>query len=174
MQILANGTKMYDDIHEVFYDLFMEIGLAVDQNQYIYDQDTMQHIIFKDKYLKVSMCGEPVYPGRNDIAFEPQGNYSLMSTLFGYYLDKAQKSEDGDIIGGYIAHYIDDNEDKTKQRVVVRSATRGDISSNYYYNIHLAFIDCIFRIAGYSVDLSNIDPIPVDDEDDFRRKKRRR
>ena len=74
------------------------------------------------------------------------------------------------MVGGYIAHYIDDDDEKMKQRVVVRSSTRGDISSAYYYNIYLAYIDCIFKVAGDNVDLSNFDRYIEPEE----KKKRRR
>jgi hypothetical protein len=170
MQLLSNGFKVYDSLGELYYDLFTEIGLAIGPDQYLYDQDTRQPLVFKEKYIKASITGEPVYPGRNDIVFDPAGNYALISTLFGYYLDKAIRSEDGDMVGGYIAHYIDDDDEKMKQRVVVRSSTRGDISSAYYYNIYLAYIDCIFKVAGDNVDLSNFDSYIEPEE----KKKRRR
>ena len=171
MQFLSNGMRVYDTISEMYYDLFMEIGLGIDKNQYLYDQDTMSPIVFGEKYIKASINNEPLYPGRNDIVFAPAENYALISTLFGYYLDKAQNSEDGDLIGGLIAYFIDDNEDCTKQRVVVKSNSRGDISSAYYYNIYLAYIDCIFKIAEINADLSNFD---VYVEKDNKKSKKRR
>ena len=94
---------------------------------------------------------------QNDIPFEPNKSYSLVNYLFCHYLDKVQQSDDGDILQGYIAHFIDDNEERDKQRVVVRTRGRGDISSDYYYNIYLAFFDCVFRIAGYTPNLHNFD-----------------
>ena len=59
-----------------------------------------------------------------------------------------------------IAQYIDDDEAREKQRVVVKTAGRGEISSDYHYNIYLSYIDCIFKIAGYNTDLSNFDIKP--------------
>ena len=35
---------------------------------------------------------------------------SLISFLFGFYLNCCQDSDDGDLLQGYIAHYIDDDE----------------------------------------------------------------
>ena len=77
--------------------------------------------------------------------------------MFCYYLDKCQHTDDGDILQGYIANFIDDNPEKDKQRVAVKTKGRGEISSAYYYNIYLAYIDCIFRIAGYVPNLYNLD-----------------
>jgi hypothetical protein len=156
----ANGLMMFQTLEELYYDLFLEMGIGV-RGQYLYDQDNGNDIKFGENFIKVSIDGQPVYAGRNEILFEPALNYQLISTLFGYYLDKAQNSEDGDILQGYIAHYNDDNETRDKQRVVVKTKGRGEISSNFYYQIYLAFIDCIFRIAGYNVDLSNFDVQPA-------------
>ena len=157
MIYLANGTIGFENIYDMYYDLFSEIGLNIGPNQYLYDQDTQAPIMFKDKYIKASIDGSPLYAGRNDIVFEPAKNYTLITRLFEYYLDKSQNTDDGDILQGYVAHYIDDNIEKDKQRVVVKTIGRGLIESNFYYNIYLAYIDCIFKIAGYNADLSNFD-----------------
>lgn len=161
MIYLPNGMQSFENLGDLYYDLFMEIGVSVRaSDHYLYDQETDLPIKFREKYIKASIDGSPVYAGINDIAFEPAHNYALMSTLFGFYLDKCQNSEDGDILGGYIANYIDDDETKEKQRVAVKTMNRGEISSKYYYNIYLAYIDCIFAIAGYNVDLSQFDIKP--------------
>ena len=157
MNYYANGTIGFDNIYDMYYDLFSEIGLGINTQQYLYDQDTQVTITFKEKYIKASINGQPIYAGRNDIVFEPAKNYTLMARLFEYYLDKCQQSDDGDLLEGYIAHYIDDDETKEKQRVVVKTVGRGEISSNYYFNIYLAYIDCLFKIAGYNANLTNFD-----------------
>lgn len=157
MNYFANGTVGFDNIYDMYYDLFSEIGLGINSQQYLYDQDTQVTIMFKEKYIKASTNGQPIYAGRNDVVFEPAKNYTLMARLFEYYLDKCQQSDDGDLLEGYIAHYIDDDETKEKQRVVVKTVGRGEISSNYYFNIYLAYIDCLFKIAGYNTNLTNFD-----------------
>lgn len=157
MIYLPNGTVIFDNIFDMYYDMFSEIGLGINSQQYLYDQDTQTVIQFKEKYIKASINGQPVYAGRNDIVFEPAKNYTLMTRLFEYYLDKCQNSDDGDQLQGYIAHYIDDDAAKERQRVVVKTVGRGEISSQFYFNIYLAYIDCLFKIAGYNADLSNFD-----------------
>lgn len=163
MNYLPNGVVMFYDMNDLLYDLFMEIGLGINSDKVLYDQENGAPILFKEKYIKASIDGTPVFAGRNDILFEPDKNYSLMVCIFAYYLDKCKESEDGDILQGYIAHYIEDNLEKDKQRVVVKSVGRGLIESAFYYNIYLSYIDCIFRIAGYYPDLSNFDikPEPI-------------
>lgn len=152
-----DGTISFNTYIEMQYDLFNEIGLAINGQSYVYDQDTGIQLKIKDKYIKASVNGEPIYTGKSDVAFEPGRNYSLINYLFGYYLTKAQNTEDGDILCGYTAHFIDDNPEKDKQRVVVKTIGRGDIASDYYYNIYLAYFDVIFRIAGYIPNLKNFD-----------------
>ena len=47
-----------------------------------------------------------------------------------------------------------------KQRVVIRTKN-GDIYTNYFYNLYLAYIEAIFIISGNTdYDLSNFDILP--------------
>jgi len=157
--------KVYTDMSDVYYDLFLDLGLGLKNgSNLLYDQDTESMLQYKEKYIKGSIDGSPIYVGRNEVAFEPMKNYGLMITLFGYGLDKATKSEDGDLIGGYVANFLDDNEDRTKQRVVVRSKTYGDIASQFYFNVYLGYIELLFKIfegIDTQVDLSKFDIIEV-------------
>ena len=81
----ASGKTCFNDLREMYYNLFLEIGLSVNAENYIYDQDTHTVLKFKDKYMKYSFNSE-VYAGRNDIVFDPSSNYNLMVMLFGYYM----------------------------------------------------------------------------------------
>lgn len=159
MNYLANGKVTFDDVYEMFYHLFTEIGLGISNNQYLYDQDTGIELRFKDKYIKATVHPIEIYAGRNDIVFDPARNYNLMVTLFGYYIDKESHDPDGDKIG-FIAQYIENefaSKERERQRVVVKTS-RGDIASQYYYNIYLGYIECIFILSeNFSVDLSNFD-----------------
>ena len=152
-----DGTLTYNNFIEMQYDLFSTIGLGINRDCLIYDQDTSTLIQMGGKYIKASVCGEPIYVGKDAIPFDPAKNYKLITYLFCHFLDKAQMSDDGDILGGYVSHFIDDNPEKDKQAVVVRTTMKGDIRSRFYYNIYLAYIDCILRIDGYNPDLSNFD-----------------
>ena len=82
MQFGNNGKMVFSTIEELFSDLFMEIGLAV-KNNYVYLQGG-DFLKCGDKFIKVSLDGSPVYPGRNDIMFDPANNYALISFLFGF------------------------------------------------------------------------------------------
>ena len=67
-----NGKMVFDSIPELYYDLLMEIGLAV-KDQYIYIQGG-NFLKCGDKFIKVSLDGSPIYPGRNDIIFAKRLN----------------------------------------------------------------------------------------------------
>lgn len=158
----ASGKTCFNDLREMYYNLFLEIGLSVNSENYIYDQDTHTVLKFKDKYMKYSFNSE-VYAGRNDIVFDPSSNYNLMVMLFGYYMEK-ETSNGNDI--GYIAQFTEeefkrpkDSKERFRQRVVVRTKN-GDICSQFYYNLYLAFIEAIFIISENNYDLSNFDILP--------------
>jgi len=160
----ANGKMFFNDQREMYYNLFLEIGLSINMDQYIYDQDTGIVLKFKDKHIKMSFNNN-VYAGNNDIIFDPSTNYNLIVTLFGYYIEK--ESANGNDIG-YIAHFTEEEAGKVfvpkgerfKQRVVIRTKN-GDIYTNYFYNLYLAYIEAIFIISGNTdYDLSNFDILP--------------
>jgi hypothetical protein len=151
------GIAMFNDLNDLIYNYFMEMGLNVRPDQYLCYQDTGVVLQFKGKYIKASVNGMPAYAGINDIVFEPIHNYGMISNLFGMYLDMCQDTDDGDLLQGYIAHFVEDDPNREKQRVTVKTKGRGEISSLYYDNIFLAYIDCTFRISGTIVDLTPFD-----------------
>lgn len=157
-------VQQYNNIYDMYYDLFMECGFAVNRDQYMYDQDTSNMLMFREHNIKASLDGSPVYAGKNDVIFDPAHNYTLMSMIFCHYLDKVQDTDDGDILQGFVAYFIEDDITREKQRVVIRTKGRGDIASNFYYNIYLAYIDCMFRITNNFVDLNNFDIKPEKEE----------
>lgn len=160
----ANGKMYFNDFREMYYNLFLEIGLSINNDQYIYDQDTGIILKFKDKQIKMSFINN-VYAGNNDIVFDPSTNYNLIVTLFGYYIEK-EAANGNDI--GYIAHFSEEEAGKVfipkgerfKQRLVIRTKN-GDINTEGYYNLYLAYIEAIFIISGNTgYDLSNFDILP--------------
>lgn len=160
----ANGKLFFEDEKEMYYNLFLELGLGVNNDQYVYDQDTGIVLKFQDQYIKMNFNND-IYPGKNDIIFDPSTNYHLIRVLFGYYIDKER--ENGNDIG-YIADYKEEENQRAlisknerfRQRFVVKTK-RGDIKSDYFYNIYLAYIHAIFIISGNNeYDLSNFDILP--------------
>ena len=157
MHYLANGAMQFDDIFEMYYYLFSEIGLAINSAQYLYDMDTGIVLKYKDKYIKATTIPQNIYAGKNDIVFEPEKNYNLMVNMMGYYIDKEAEQNDNDI--GFIAQYTEYDDTEEQQRVVIETSN-GTICSKYYHNIYLGYLECIFIISGNtSVDLRNFDNI---------------
>jgi hypothetical protein len=155
MQYLANGACQFDSLGELYYNLFMTIGLGINSQQYLYDQDTGIVIKFKDKFIKANTNNQPLYAGRMDVVFEPSKNYGLMTTLVGYYIDKESNSEDGDRIG-FISMGIEDK-DIEWHRVIVQTNYKGIIESKFYRQAYLGYIEVIFQMDGVNVDLTNLD-----------------
>lgn len=160
MYFSPQGKMMFNDIFEMYYHLFTEIGLAVNSSNYLYDQDNGSLLKFKDKYIKATVVPVEIYAGKNDILFEPARNYNLMVSILGYYIDKETNNPDCNF--RFIAQFIEDEGgDSNKQRVVVKT-DRGDIPSHFYFNIYLGYIETIFNLSGnFDVDLSNFDVIYI-------------
>lgn len=158
MNYLANGKMCFDNVYEMYYNLFIEIGLAINYNQYLYDKDTGIELRFKDKYIKATIQPVEIYAGRNDIIFDPLNNYNLMITLLGYFIDKVNSDEESQHIE-FIAHYTEELKEYEMQRVVIKT-TSGDIYSNYYKNVNFGYIECIFILSGNTnYDLRNLDQV---------------
>jgi hypothetical protein len=160
----ANGKMYFNDTREMYYNLFIELGLSVNSEQFIYDQDTLIVLKYKDKRIKMSFNGN-VYGSNNDVVFDPSTNYDLMVKLFGYYIEK-ETANGNDI--GYIAHFTEEEfnrpflpkDERYRQRVVVKTKN-GDFKTDPYYNIHLAYIEAICILSGNpDYDLSNFDILP--------------
>ena len=156
MFVTPQGKIAYNTIGELNYNLFMTIGLAINADQHLYDQDTMKELNFNGKYIKASINDIPVYAGRNDVVFEPSRNYKLMATLFGYYIDKETNSEEGDKVG-FISQGNEDSKDREFHRLFVDTKRYGRVESDWYQNGYLGFIDCIFKLDGQNIDLHNFD-----------------
>ena len=161
MNYLPDGSIKFTDLNDLIINYLSEMGLAVDANQYLYDQETGIILQYKERNIKVSINGIPAYAGQTDIVFDPFHNYGIVNTLFGLYIDRCQDTDDGDILHGYISHGVEDipTREHDRQRVVVKTMGRGEIASNYYRSIFLAFADCTFRVGGYITNLQEFDVV---------------
>lgn len=164
----ANGIGHFNTIYELLYDLMVELGIGVTAEQYMYDQNTGAPITVDGKGIKISVDGQPVYAGKNDVVFDPT-NTKLMQYLYGVFLNVAQTSDDGDLLGGYIGHYNDERIVSEKDRLkefksVIKTKTKGDIESLWYYQIFLGMFQTMFAVFGYNVDLKNLDYKPIKKE----------
>lgn len=156
MHFLPNGDMQFEDIYEMYYYLFSEIGLAINQSQYLYDMDTGIVLKYKDKYIKATTIPQSIYAGKNDVVFEPEKNYNLMVTMLGYYIDKEAQQNDNDI--GFVAQFTEYDDAGEQQRVVIKTNKLGTIYSRYYHTLYLGYLECIFILSGNThVNLYNFD-----------------
>lgn len=156
----GNTVIMYDNTYELFYNFFLELGVFVNQQGYLQDSDTNIVLRYNDKFIKASLNPNiPIYPGKTDIAFDPAHNFKLISSLLGYYIDKREASEDPIDYGSQGIFDIRDENGIQYHQVFVKTSKGVSYSSKYYHNVYLGFIDCIFKLSGSNVDLSNLDII---------------
>ena len=154
-----DGTISFNDVFELNYNLFNTIGLSVNSEQYLYDQDTGIVLKYNDKSIKSATAPMNVYAGKNDVIFDPAENYDMMVKLFGYWLDKEISIGENPKIAPFVSQYIEDNpEDKMKQRVSVCLANGVTYTSRYYNKLYLGYMELIFLVGDdQNVDLSNFD-----------------
>lgn len=140
------GKVVYNDYGELIYHVLLDIGLSVNREGYIFDDDSRLYLQFKNKYIKTSINNVAVYAGKTDIIFDPIRNYRMMEYLFGYFLEK-EKSFGNNM--DIIAHFTEEITDEkgTKMRRVGIRTNIGNIYSNFYKNIYLGFIEMIFRLS---------------------------
>ena len=140
----VNGKIVFNDQPEMIYNLLSEMELFINKEGYLCEQETGNELLYNDKHIKPATTSEEVYAGKNDVLLLPWENYNLMTRLFSYYLQKLENEGSIRVFANFIDDLkIDENSKINKHRIVVRTNT-GDISSDYFYEIYLAYIQMIF------------------------------
>lgn len=144
---------MYTELDELelVVMLLTSMGLSIDHNQTLIDQETMAQIKFQGKNIKASFDRmKPVYITEGDIKFEPlnRNNIRLLSTLFGHFLDKEQEYGN---INRVLTFYpeeilLDDGSRRTK--IIVKCEKNEVYESDYFENKCLVYCDLINKICG--------------------------
>lgn len=151
------GETVFDDVYELYYNLFNAIGLSINAEEKLYDQDTQTILLYNNHFIKASTIPKAVYAGKNDVVFDPYSNYNIMVMLFGTWLDKETQYYGTNI--QYLSQYIEDNRDpeNPKQRFVLKTK-QGEYISKWYTNLWLGYAEIILAISdNIAVDLSNLD-----------------
>ena len=149
---------MYNTKEDLIFALINEIGLSINGNNSLFDQDTGQVIYFGGKEIKCSINPNiPVYPSDIAVVFDPINDMKLMTTILGYYFEKER------VMGEYypITYSFNDRDKKKPSSIMVKLQTndRGiiEINSGAYNNKCLKLSDIILRMGGQDCDLSNFD-----------------
>lgn len=132
-----------------------EIGLTVDSQSKVLDQDSREYLRYKSKNMKYSSQSQ-VTLGNKDIPFDPVSNKNIMSSLFDHF---GRKIEDEGI---YVSMYSERNTDDQKSSLEAKVNIDGEdtvLTTKSYYNDSLKYVDMIMQLNSPSseVDLSKYD-----------------
>ena len=148
---------MYNTKEDLIYALINEIGLSINENNSLFDQDNGQLIYFGGKEIKCSVNPlYPVYASEVATVFDPFDDIKLMTTILAYYLEKERLM--GDIYP--ITYSFNDRDRLGPSNMSVKIQTANgmeEVTSNFYYNKCLKISDTILRMGGQFCDLSNFD-----------------
>lgn len=109
--------------------LFETIGLTVNKDNVIQDQDTRSIINYRGFNLTYNN-------------FDPIENRDLAISLFKYFLKKIET-----YMNLYCLIFFEERNEINKTRIVMNTSN-GTYISNYYYNKALAYIDIILMLNG--------------------------
>lgn len=132
---------MRDPINRIIME---DVGLTVDKNNRIFDQDTRGYLRYNDKDMRYSSQNS-VTLTNNDIIFDPGSNKMLMGHVFNYYLGKVQEED-----GTYVSmHYEKTKEDGSS--ALTAKIDGKEYTTNYYNNESLKYAEMI-KIINQSAD----------------------
>lgn len=117
------------------------IGLDINHEFKVMDQDTGLLLTFNDKYLKFSYSDEIPIIGENDMWLDLLNNVKIVIYIFTYFLEKNYI-----LTNTYIRSFSQIN-DGIKTALDVRGDS--NITSNFYTLSTLKYLDIIFRLSEY-------------------------
>ena len=183
MRFTAEGNTMFDDVYELTYNLLNAMNIDCDQQTgaIIYtDESTGVKKMIQMDGRKIVASIDPNnihYAGPMDVTFDILNDIRLVSFMFGFYLDYEKKVNSGGM--PYLSHFAEEavQQFKAKKRslgtfdvkfsaLTVKMTSAESITSRYYHNKCLKFLDMIFILEGDDVDLSNFDIIDLDAEEE--------
>lgn len=140
------------DIKDIEIDLIREVGLGVDERDYLIDQDTGMFIEVADKRIKYGVDKFVSIDRDNEMFYNPLKNLKLVLNMFSLHLTKICQY-DGVVVHEYT---VDRNEDQA--HIITIHTSNGVFYSAPYKKLLLSYIDIIFRLGGgIPDDLSEFD-----------------
>ena len=147
---------IFNSKYDLIYALINEIGLSINENRDLYDQDSMIMIKYGNKPIKCSIDpNRPVYVTNQNSILDPISDGRIMNMFLSYYLEKERAY--GNI--NSILFYSNEPDGRKGPSSITIKADSGEITSRLYNNKCLKFADIILRIGGQDVDLSNFDSL---------------
>lgn len=152
----AIGVFRYDDIYELNYAVLNAIGLVVNHQGYVFDNDSKSQVFVNGKALKASIdVNRIVYPGPNEIMLDLLRNIKLVTFLLGYHIDKKIQTQGMN----FMSQYIEEVENDTRTALTVKFDTMNSVSSGYFNNKCLKYVHMILILEEEAVDLLNFDSL---------------
>jgi hypothetical protein len=154
MVFLSNGVMQFDDVYDLIYNLLNTIGLSIDNNGYIYDQESKVHIQIHGCKLKASVDPRiPCYAGQGEVVFDILNNIRLVTTMLGYCIDKETA------LNGFrcISQFPEEIPESRMTAMTLKMADQTNRTTLFYNNKCLKFIHAMFLVYDENVDLTNFD-----------------
>lgn len=151
-------AKKKVDKNELVKMIINELGVEVNNDNIVIDQDSQNILAFNGKKLK--MTNDPSNIGKGETLFDPLSNRKLMSNLLAFGNEKMVEDDVCEPIS--IMYCLDPNADG-KSAMEIRDSLNNTFTSKEYYNDSLKMADLLFQMAGNKVDLTPYDEkiIPI-------------
>lgn len=158
MIILPNGAIAFDDLFELTYELLNEMDISVRPDGIMCDNNTGNIFAINGNFIKASISPNQIkYAGQGEIELDLLGNKKMVEYLFGYYIESKQKNDGMP----FVSWFQEEKEegDIKYSSLTVKFDSSHSISSHYFHNRCLKFLEMIFILDDQLVDLSNFDII---------------
>lgn len=130
-------------MNELEYQLLLAIGLSVDVNHNLIDQDYGTIVYLNGKNIKAKRGSIEPFIRKTDVYFDPINNVKLMRTLFQYFINKINNLDNR-----YFSVFFPVSKENGLISIEIKSELEC-FKSDYFYNESLRYIDLIFKISGY-------------------------
>ena len=159
--IMTQFGMVFQDIYELNYEVLTEMELEVKSDGTIYDSKKGTILSFNGNIIKATIDPRNIhYAGQGEIELDLLNNVRMTTTLFGHYLTK--KQEEGMPFVSYFPEEkieeIDEGEIKYT-RLTLKHDNYHSISSDYFHNKCLKFLDLIFKMEENEANLKNFDSL---------------
>lgn len=157
MKLTEYGV-MFDDVYELTYNLLSAIGIEIRMDGSLYDPDIDTVIYFDSKLMKANIYPNNLhYAGQGEIMFEPLINIKQCTELLGYFIEKKRNLDNMNFLSFYPEEMEDDITGWKYTALTIKFKSDHNISTTFYYNKCLKFIEMIFILGEQEVNLLNFD-----------------
>lgn len=132
-------------VEQIGYVLLSIIGLSI-KNNYIYDDDNFDFLLYENGMLKVTHQG--IFH-KNDYLFDPIHSFKQIQYLFNVFCKKEE------IYNGLYIQSLGTNTSQTDLGGGMRGtryslhvdSSEGSVDTNFYFNLSLPYIEAIYRLS---------------------------